>query len=190
MQKTSLRFAILTSVLLIIFLMQPITQVIVVEANPFTNLSLGIESPKNTVYNTTTVSVIFNVDTPIQYQKIIKLSYSLDGSANRTLSVSKSQTTQFGTPMISYVGTGILRNLSNGTHLLDVYALDAKGKIWTYPGGRTFMVNATSMAESGQPFDGSNLTIALLIATIAIMTGASLAVLAYKRRKKVSVSHD
>ena len=83
------------------------------------------------------------------------------------------------------MGTGVLRNLGNGTHSLEVYALDAKGKIWTYPTGRTFMVNATSSSNSEQPFAGSNLTIALVIVTIAVMTGASLAVLAYKRRKKV-----
>ena len=113
------------------------------------------------------------------------MSYSLDGSSNRTLSISSSKTTTFGIPKIAYVGTGVLRNLGNGTHTLDVYAFDAKGKIWTYPTGRTFMVNATSSSNSEQPFAGSNLTIALVIVTIAIVTGSYLVVLAYKRRRKI-----
>ena len=183
MQKTRFGFAILTSILVIIFLIQPIVQVTVVDANPFSNLSLGIESPENRVYNTTMISVIFHVDTPIQYPKIVKMSYSLDGTSNRTLIISWSESSRFGTPMVSYVGTGILRNLGNGTHSLDVYALDAKGKTMTYPTGRTFLVNIT--AKSEQPLTTSNLTIALMISTIAIVIGANLAVLAYKSRKKV-----
>jgi hypothetical protein len=173
----------LTAILVIVFLLQPMAQVTVVEANPFSGLSIGIKSPENRVYNTTMISVIFNVDTPLQDTKIVKMSYSLDGSANRTLSISSSQSSTFGIPKVAYVGTGVLRNLGNGTHSLEVYALDAKGKIWTYPTGRTFMVNATSSSNSEQPFAGSNLTVALVIATVAIIMGASLAVFAYKGRK-------
>jgi hypothetical protein len=177
-----------TAVLVIVFLIQSLSEVAVVEANPFSGLSIVIKSPENRVYYTTMISVIFNVDTPIQDTKIVKMSYSLDGSSNRTLSISSSKSTIFGIPKIAYVGTGVLRNLDNGTHTLDVYAFDAKGKIWTYPTGRTFMVNATSSSNSEQPFAANNLTIALLIATTAI--GASLAVIAYKRRKKASDIHD
>jgi hypothetical protein len=114
MQKTSLSFAILTSILVIIFLMQPIAPVTVVEANPFSGPSIGIESPEYRVYNTTMISVIFHVDTPIQSSKIVKMSYSIDGTSNRTLSISL-QPSRFGTSIVSYVGTGILRNLGNGT---------------------------------------------------------------------------
>jgi hypothetical protein len=184
MQRISLGFVVLTSFLVIIFLIQPIAQITVVDANPLSGLSVGIKSPENRVYNTTTISVIFNVDTPIQDTKIVKMSYSLDGSANRTLRIISSQSSTFGTPKVAYVGTGVLRNLGNGTHTLDVYAFDAKGKIWTYPTGRTFMVNATSSSNNEQPFAESNLTIAIVTAIIAII-GASFAVLAYKRRKKV-----
>jgi hypothetical protein len=190
MQKIRLGFAILTSFLVIIFLMQPIAQVPMVEANPFSSLSLGIESPENRVYNTTMISVIFHVDTPIQSPKIVKMSYSLDGTSNRTLSISRSESSRFGTSMVSYVGTGILRNLGNGTHSLEVYALDDKGKTMTYSIGRTFLVNTTSIYPTANSEQPSNLTIALVISTIAIVIGANLAVLAYKRRKKVSDSYD
>jgi hypothetical protein len=94
--------------------MQPIAPVTVVEANPFSGPSIGIESPEYRVYNTTMISVIFHVDTPIQSSKIVKMSYSIDGTSNRTLSISL-QPSRFGTSIVSYVGTGILRNLGNGT---------------------------------------------------------------------------
>ena len=77
----------LTTLLVIIFLIAPLAQVSMVEANPFSGLSIGIKSPENRVYNTTMISVIFNVDTPLQDTKIVKMSYSLDGTANRTLSI-------------------------------------------------------------------------------------------------------
>ena len=182
MTKKSRAIFALTTILMIIFLIQPIAQVTVVDANPFTGPSIGIESPENRVYNTTMISVIFHVDTPIQFSKIVKMSYSLDGSSNRTLSISL-QPSRFGTSIVSYVGTGILRNLGNGTHSLEVYALDAKGQTLTYPTGRIFMVNATSSSSSEQPFAASNLTIALVISTIATVIGAGLAVFAYKKRK-------
>jgi hypothetical protein len=179
----------LTTLLMIIFLIQPIAQITVVDANPLSGGSLGIKSPENRVYNTTMISVIFNVDMPLPDTKIVKMSYSLDGSSNRTLSISSSESTSpYGTPRILYVGTGNLVNLSNGTHSIDVYALDAQGHIWSYPIGRTFMVNATSSSNTEHPLALSNLTIALVIATIAVITGASLAVIVYKRRKKVSDS--
>ena len=174
-----------TAIIVIIFLIQPIAQVTMVDANPFSSLSLGIKSPENRVYNTTVISVIFNVNAPIQSPKIVKMSYTLDGSSNRTLSISSSESSRFGTPMVFYVGTGILRNLGNGTHSLEVYALDAKGQTMTYSTGRIFMVNATSSSSSEQPFAAGNLTIALVISTIAIVISAGLAVFAFKRRKKV-----
>lgn len=177
-----------TAILLMVFLIQPLAQIVIVKANPFSGLSIGIKSPENRVYNTTTISIIFNVDTPLQTTKIVKMSYSLDGSSNRSLGISISESSSpYGTPRISYVGTGILRNLGNGTHSIDVYALDDYGKTWTYHTGRTFMVNATSSSNSEQP---SNLTIALVISTFAIVIGVSLAVLAYKRRKKVSDGYN
>jgi hypothetical protein len=183
MIKKSRAIFALTIILMIIFLMQTIAQVTVVDANPFSSLSLGIKSPENRVYNTTLISVIFNVNAPIQSPKIVKMSYSLDGSSNRTLGISSSESSRFGTPMVFYVGTGILRNLGNGTHSLEVYALDSKGQTMTYPTGRIFMINATSSSSSEQPFAASNLTIALVISIIVIVIGAGLAVFAYKKRK-------
>ena len=189
MHKIRLGFATLTSFLAITFLMQTIAQVTVVDANPFTSLSLSIKSPENRVYNTTAISVIFNVDTPIQHQKIVKMSYSLDGSSNRTLVISSSQTSRFGTPIVSYVGTTILVNLSNCTHTLDVYALDARGTTFTYPTGRTFVVNATSIDESEQPLLlNNNIAIVTVIAIIAVTIDTVISVL-FTKNKKAKVSN-
>ena len=48
-----------TTVLVIGFLIQSLAEVAVVEANPLSGLSIGIKSPENRVYNTTTISIIF-----------------------------------------------------------------------------------------------------------------------------------
>ncbi len=182
--------AYITALVALMFLIAPITQVILVDANPYSYPSLWIESPENTVYNTTTVSVIFHTDEPIRYPEIVKMSYSLDGAANRTLSISKSQTFQFGSfrasSVISYVGSGLLMNLSEGIHSLDLYALDSKGTTTTYPTGRTFQVNTTPKNE--QPPAISNTTISLLLAIIAVTVGTVSTVALLKRRNKRSAS--
>jgi hypothetical protein len=162
----------------------------VVYSNPYSYPSLWIESPENTAYNTTTVSVIFHTDIPIRYPEIVKMSCSLDGTANRTLSISKSQTFQFGSfsasSRCSYVGTGFLTDLSNGTHSIEVYAFDSKGITMTYPTGRTFQVNITPKSE--QPPALSDITIILLMAIIAVTIGTVSTVALLKRKIKRSAS--
>jgi hypothetical protein len=156
----------------------------VVYSNPYSYPSLWIESPENTAYNTTTVSVIFHTDIPIRYPEIVKMSCSLDDTANRTLSISKSQTFKFGSfsasSTYSYVGTGLLTDLSEGTHSLDVYALDSKGTTMTYPTGRTFQVNINPKNE--QPLAISNITITIVITIIAVAVGTVSAFTLLRRR--------
>jgi hypothetical protein len=179
-------FAVFFAILVLI----GIQAVDVVYANPYSYPSLWIESPENTAYNTTTISVIFHTDIPIRYPEIVKMSCSLDGTANRTLSISKSQTFKFGSfsasSRYSYVGTGLLTDLSNGTHSLDVYALDSKGTTMTYPTGRTFQVNITPKSE--QPPAISNITIIPLMALIAVTIGTVSIVALLKRKIKRSAS--
>ena len=179
-------FAVIFAVSLLI----GIQAVEVVYANPYSYPSLWIESPENTAYNTTTISVVFHTDIPIRYPEIVKMSYSLDGTANRTLSISKYAAFKFGSfsdsSRYSYVGTGLLTDLSNGTHSLDVYALDSKGTTMTYPTGRTFQVNITPKNE--QPPAISNITIILLMAIIAVTIGTVSTVALLKRKIKRSAS--
>jgi hypothetical protein len=168
--------------LILLFLGAPVAQVTVVDANPYSYPSLWIESPENREYNTTTISVIFHTDTPINHPEIVKMSCSLDGAANRTLSISKSQDLKFGTLTYAYVATGRLTDLSNGTHSLDVYALDSQGTTMTYPTGRTFQINVTP--KSKQPSATSNLTFILVMAIIAITIGTISTVTVLKRNMK------
>jgi hypothetical protein len=198
MQKTSLSFAILTTLLVIIFLIQPLTQVIVVEANPFMfGPHIGIVSPQQfvewnhkyqTIYQTTNIPIQIQINTPLDYPKIIKVYYildynhSLNNNPQKTLTISNPQTSTYsGVGSTLYWATGTLKNLSNGTHTVDVWALDAEGHT-AKSGTNNFLVNATSIA-SEQPFAASNLTIALVISIIVIVIGAGLAVFAYKKRK-------
>jgi hypothetical protein len=152
------------------------------DANPYSFPSLWIESPKNTIYNTTDIKIIFHTDTPISYPEIVKMSYSLDGTANRTLSISKSETVKFGTMSNSYNGTGLLTNLSNGSHSIEVYAFDSKGTTMAYPSGRTFQVNITPKSE--QPLPISNITIILVITITAVTISSVLTVTLLNRKMK------
>ena len=198
MSKKSRAIFALTAVLVIVTL----AQILAVEANPFMfGPHIGITSPQQfkknnyqTIYQTTTIPIQISINTPLDYPKIVKvyyiidLNYSRDNNPQKALTISSPQTSTYsGTGSTLYWATGTLKNLSNGTHTLDVYTLNAEGKT-SSSGTRTFMVNATSSSNREQLFASSNITIALLIATTAI--GASLAVLAYKRRKKVRDSHD
>jgi hypothetical protein len=184
----------LTTVLVIVTLAQSIA----VEANPFMfGPHIGITSPQQfkknnyqTIYQTTTIPIQIKINTPLDYPEIVKVYYildfnhSLDNNPQKALTISSPQTSTYsGAGSTLYWATGTLENLSNGTHWIDVWALNAEGE--THKSGTiTFQVNATSIANSEQPFAGSNLIIALVISTIAIVIGASLAVFAYKKRKK------
>jgi hypothetical protein len=275
MQKISLSLAILTSVLVIIFLMQPIAQVAVVKANPISHPSIYVDSPEHykvgRVYQETSVDIIAQIYRGFEqygFSNPISAFYSLDGNSNNSLTLS------YDTYNVIYTATGKMANLTDGYHNLRIFAFDSNGKGLST--STTFLVNTTfayptfllspsnitysknevpltyffektndnsiltiyykidnisnSLAirgnttltdlsegqhaitiraitgfslyseqtvyftikttKSEQPLATSNLTIALLIATIATIAGASLAVLAYKRSKKVSDSYD
>ena len=192
----------LTAILVIVFLAQMWT----VEANPYPFMwgpHVGIISPQQfivnnhkyqTIYQTSSIPIQIQINTPIDYPKIVKVYYildynhSLNENPQKVLTISSPQTSTYrGEGSTQYWATGTLKNLSNGTHALDVYALDADGGT-AKSGTDNFKVNATSIT-SEQPFISSNTTIVLVISTIAIVIGAGLAVFAYKRRKKVRESH-
>lgn len=185
-----------TAIVVHLFLVEPIAQVSVAEANPFLfGPHIGIWSPEQfnaKTYQTSTIPIEIQIDTPPEYPKIIKiyyildLNYSRDYNPQKALSISNPHSSSYsGVPSTSYLGTGILEKLNNGTHTIDAYAINAQGKTLK-SGTRIFLVNTTSIypaANGEQPLVTSNLTIALVILTIAIVIGASLAVFAYKKRK-------
>ena len=185
-----MRVGLILTVLSLSLVVGCLLSIELVNANPYSYPSVWIESPENTVYDNTTISVIFHTDIPTGYPEIAKMSYSLDGAANRTLSISKTRTFQFGSfrpsSRYSYVGTGLLANLSNGTHSIDVYAFDSKGITMTYSTGGTFQVNITPEGEKPLPI--SNITIILVIAIIAVTIATVSAVTLFKRRNNILAS--
>lgn len=68
---------------------------------------ISILSPQNTTYSTTNVSLIFTVNETTDW-----MGYSLDGQTNVTI-----------------IGNTTLTGLSNGPHLLKVYANDTCGNM-------------------------------------------------------------
>jgi hypothetical protein len=123
MQKTSLRFAILTSVLLIIFLMQPIAQMRVVKANfyPFGIPTVEQHSPQTApyIYLTPNVDISFDYNLQKNLTQVSFFSYSLDKNPNSTLTSTKSN---LFSDYNRYSVFKTLENLANGNHTLTVYA--------------------------------------------------------------------
>ena len=169
-----------------------IVQIGVVSANPFMfGPHMGVIYPETwqqKTYQTSDVSIEIQIDNPEDYSRIVKIYYILDlnfsskNNPQHALSLSNPQSSTYsGVASISYFGTGTLRNLSNGTHTIDAYAVDAQGKT-IGSGTRNFLVNATlsSSDNSGQLFTDSNITVALAIVIIAVAIGIS--VVLFKRR--------
>jgi hypothetical protein len=209
MQKTRLSLDIPTSILMIIFLVQPIAQVIVVEANPFMfgpewKISLPEQSNSKT-YQTSTVPIEVQIYTPTDYSKIIRIYYILDlnyssnNNPQKTLTVSNPQSiTYYAKPSILYSATGNSDNLSNGNHTIDAYAANAKGEtLKSYT--RNFQVNAISNYptptvtpylppnDRNAPHLDPTFYLLPISITVALVV---LAVVVYRRRKKVSDSYD
>jgi hypothetical protein len=123
MQKTRQGFAILTSILVIIFLVQPIAQIVAVKANPYMFLQftrIEIISPQSKVYLSPNVDISFEYYIENNLPQVDSFSYSLDNNANSTLANSKSSIPQINFTKYSVFKT--LENLPNDNHNLIVYA--------------------------------------------------------------------
>jgi hypothetical protein len=139
MQKISLAFAILTSLLVIIFLMQPMTQVVVVDANPYNFIKpyLFIESPDASpwvIYQTTSIPIEVEV-LPAPKTNLVEISYILDGAPNVKLSITRYETS------LTCFGKGTLGNLTDGYHKVTAVSVDSEGNVLS--GSTTFLVNTT-----------------------------------------------
>ena len=142
MQKISLGFAILTSFLVVIFLLHSITPLSTVEGNPIpTSPIIVIASPepyeKGKIYQETTVHVAVIILQSSKSPKITDISYSLDGNTKMPLNTSFQNA--FG--KTQYNATGTIENLTNGYHSLTTYALDTQSKVLS--SSTTFLVNTT-----------------------------------------------
>ncbi len=149
------------------------------------------EAWQQKIYQISDIPIEIQIDTPRDYSRIVKIYYILDlnfssnNNHKQELSSSNPQSSTYsGVATIEYLGTGTLRNLSNGTHTIDAYAVDAQGKI-TNSGTRNFLVNATSISISdrnGQLFTKTNIAIAL-VAIIVVTIGITSVVLVLRCRK-------
>ena len=177
-----------------------IVQIGVVSANPFMfGPYMGVIYPETwqqKTYQTSDVPIEIQIDTPRDYSRIVKIYYILDlnfssnNNHKQELSLSNPQSSTYsGVASIEYFGTGTLRKLSNGTHTIDAYAVDAQGKT-TNSGTRNFLVNATSISSSdnnGQLFTETNIAIAL-VAIIAVTIGITSVVLVLRHRKTANLT--
>jgi len=139
MQKISFGFTILTAVLVIIFLMQPIAQMGVVEANPYNVISpyLFIESPDASpwvIYQTTSIPIEVEV-LPAPKTILVELSYILDGGPNVKLRIIRYENS------VNCFGKGTLNNMTDGYHKVTAVSVDSNGNVLS--DSTTFLVNTT-----------------------------------------------
>jgi hypothetical protein len=142
MQRTSLGFAVLTSFLVIIFLIQPIAQFGALEANPISHPFILVESPEHymvgKVYQDTSVDIAAQIHMGFKqynFSGLISAFYSLDGNSNNSLTLSND------TYDVMYTATGKMASLTDGYHDLRLFALASNGKELST--STTFLVNTT-----------------------------------------------
>jgi hypothetical protein len=146
MQKISLSLA-LTSFLVIIFLMQPLSQMVAVTANPYSyikpNLVINSPNPANTeIYQTTSMPIEVIVY-PGQNTTLVDIFYILDGGPNIKLNLIRYENS------VACYGRGTLDNLTDGYHTLRAFSHDAQGNLVSDYQGKilscslTFLVNTT-----------------------------------------------
>ena len=123
MIKKSRAIFVLTTVLVIIFLIQPLAQLQVLEANPYMFLRFSrikINSPDYHVYVSPNVVVSFSYYVETNSPQVDSFSYGLDSNPVSTLASSKSSVPHLN--FIEYSVFKTLENLTNDNHRLVVYA--------------------------------------------------------------------
>ena len=125
-------------------------------------------SPSNITYSKNEVPLEYCFDKTNNYS-ILTIYYKIDDISNS----------------LGIRGNTTLTGLSEGQHTITIRAITGNSLY-----SEQIVYFTVKTTESEQLLALSNLAIALVIATIAIIIGISLAVFAYKRRKKVFDSHD
>lgn len=129
----------LTVVLVIVLLVESLTQFGAVEANPYNVMSpyIFIESPAASpwvIYQTASIPIEVHV-LPAPNTDLVDLSYILDDSPNVKLSIIKYETS------LTCYGKGTLYNLTDGYHKVTAVSVDSKGNVLS--DSTTFLVNTT-----------------------------------------------
>jgi len=127
----------LTAVLVIVFLIQPLT---LVKAADTPSYKLAIQSPAeswNRIYNTTTIEVKISGTTYTSYN-VVAIYYSLDGSSKILLNQTNHRDRN---GFMDYTAIGTLSKIANGEHSLRAYAVDSQGGTLTRE--ITFCVNTS-----------------------------------------------
>lgn len=128
------------TIILTVCLIQPIAQMVIVEANPVMLPHILIEplSPYRAVlFNTSNVELSIYVSVERNYTELDSVFYSLDGAAgNYALTVSKASEVTYETQVT-------LENLANGNHTINVYADFADGETVANVG--TFIIDAPTV---------------------------------------------
>ena len=136
----AVRWAVLaTAIIVAAFLMAPLAQKGVVDANPgfFQDPIIDIESPRlypSDIYQETSIPMEVSVF-PGSQRAFVDIYYSLDGGPNVNLSIITYENS------LSIFGKGTLDNLTDGYHTVEAYSTDTQGS--TISTSTKFLVNTT-----------------------------------------------
>jgi hypothetical protein len=168
---------IVTAILVIVFLIEPLIQMEPAKANMILRSSIEIQSPVNGEnYQTSTVNVSVIINLMASTEDVDNISYSLDGRPKVALSILKESQHE-------YLGTGTLRNIGNGNHTLNAYFHIPYFKEKSTSTPTFFVVNAPdSAAKSNQTMDNNPLTIAA-IALGTLIVGIVVAIVFFRTKK-------
>jgi hypothetical protein len=165
------------SILLLVVSILAEMQFEVVDANPFNEPSISIESPKYykaEIYQTTSIPIEVRVYPHMTNTEFVDIYYSLDGGANTTLSIIRYETSS------GYFGKGTLDNLTNGYHTLKAYSTDTQGNIIS--DSTTFLSDSSMLNQT--------IFTAIVIAVVVLSIALGSLVYLKKHRKKPSDSYD
>jgi hypothetical protein len=163
------------SILLLVVSILAEMQFEVVDANPFSEPSISIESPKYCkaeIYRTTSIPI--EVRVYMTNTEFVDIFYSLDGGANTTLSIIRYETSS------GYFGKGTLDNLTNGYHTLKAYSTDTQGNIIS--DSTTFLSDSSMLNQT--------IFTAIVIAVVVLSIALGSLVYLKKHRKKPSEGYD
>jgi hypothetical protein len=195
MQKRKLIFAILTAILALVFLMEPMSQVEVVRANfvPAPTFTISVFSPKETVYDSNTLTLNFSVVGSDWHNTV---RYKLDEGNFQAVTNFKEVSRERMPPMnwfgkqynwtqYTFLGTEVISGLSDGNHSLSVYNgyIDPNGQFLKHDNPVTVYFDVETSSPTPSVPEFSLLMILLLFLS-------TFFVVVLFRKRKLSSSHD
>jgi hypothetical protein len=169
------------TVLLVLLLSFSTQAVIEVKANFFLIPHINVKQPENTTYNSNSVPLSI-VWSSAYWSEDVQICYSLDGG--EMVMVGNGSTSKDALAPV-YWHNSTLHNLSNETHLISVYAIDAIGN--HVPDMSHLLMSTTEISftvEQITPEEPIQFPLAVVTALIGVVIVVGLGILAYFKKRR------